>query len=36
MSLYSTKDEPFVNKRRELPVYCVLIDHPHEGMVFML
>lgn len=31
-SLNSTKDKAFVNKRRELPMYCVLIDHPHEGM----
>jgi hypothetical protein len=32
-SLKSTEGEKFVNKRRELPVYCVLIDHPHEGCI---
>jgi len=29
----STKDKAFVNKRRQLPMYCVLIDHPHEGVI---
>ena len=33
MSLGSTKDQSFTNKRRELPMYCVLIDHPHEGVI---
>ncbi|KAK0958652.1 hypothetical protein LTS01_021768 [Friedmanniomyces endolithicus] len=32
-SLNSTKDKAFVNKRRQLPVYCVLIDHPIEGVI---
>jgi hypothetical protein len=32
-SLKSTENEPFVNKRRELPMYCVLIDHPKEGCI---
>lgn len=32
-SLKSTEGETFVNKRRELPMYCVLIDHPHEGVI---
>jgi len=27
-SLMSTKDKSFVNKRRQMPMYCVLIDHP--------
>lgn len=29
----STEGEKFVNKRRELPMYCVLINHPHEGVI---
>ncbi len=32
-SLNSTKDKAFVNKRRQLPMYCVLIDHPIEGVI---
>jgi len=32
-STMSTKDKSFVNKRRRLPMYCVLIDHPHEGLI---
>lgn len=32
-SLMSTKDKSFVNKRRQMPMYCVLIDHPHEGLI---
>jgi glyoxylase-like metal-dependent hydrolase (beta-lactamase superfamily II) len=32
-SLMSTKDKAFVNKRRQMPMYCVLIDHPHEGLI---
>jgi hypothetical protein len=32
-SLGSTADKPFVNKRREMPMYCVLIEHPHEGLI---
>ncbi|KAK3652807.1 hypothetical protein LTR22_011471 [Elasticomyces elasticus] len=32
-SLSSTKDKPFVNKRRLLPMYCILIDHPIEGVI---
>lgn len=35
-SLKSTENESFVNKRRELPMYCVLIDHPHEGVLSSL
>jgi len=33
MSLMSTADKAFVNKRRELPMYCILIEHPHEGLI---
>lgn len=29
----STEGNSFVNKRREMPMYCVLIDHPHEGVI---
>lgn len=32
-SLDSTKNEQRANKRRSLPMYCVLIEHPHEGLV---
>ncbi|CAK4031591.1 Metallo-hydrolase oxidoreductase [Lecanosticta acicola] len=32
-SLDSTKNVPFVNKRRLLPMYCILIDHPIEGCI---
>jgi hypothetical protein len=32
-SLKSTEHTPFVNKRRQLPMYCILIDHPHEGLI---
>ncbi|KAK5130787.1 hypothetical protein LTR08_001677 [Meristemomyces frigidus] len=32
-SVYSQKDKSFVNKRRLLPMYCVLIDHPIEGLI---
>jgi hypothetical protein len=32
-SLKSTEGKSFVNKRRELPMFCVLIDHPHEGVI---
>jgi len=32
-SLMSTKDKSFVNKRRVLPMYCILIEHPHEGLI---
>lgn len=32
-SLGSTAGKSFVNERRELPMYCVLIDHPHEGLI---
>lgn len=32
-SLNSTKEQAFVNKRRQMPVYCVLIDHPQEGLI---
>jgi hypothetical protein len=33
MSLGSTANKEFVNKRRQLPMYCVLISHPHEGLI---
>jgi len=32
-SLKSTENKSFVNKRRELPMYCILIEHPHEGLI---
>ena len=32
-SLKSTEDKPFVNKRRQLPMYCILIEHPVEGLI---
>ncbi|CAD0020296.1 unnamed protein product, partial [Aureobasidium pullulans] len=32
-SLASTAGKPFENKRRNLPVYCCLISHPHEGLI---
>lgn len=32
-SLKSTEDKAFVNKRREMPLYAILIDHPHEGLI---
>jgi glyoxylase-like metal-dependent hydrolase (beta-lactamase superfamily II) len=32
-SLKSTENKSFVNKRRKLPMYCVLIDHPYEGVI---
>ncbi len=32
-SFKSTEGESFVNKRRELPMYCILIDHPTEGCI---
>ncbi|KAF5869871.1 putative metallo-beta-lactamase superfamily protein [Botrytis fragariae] len=32
-SLKSTEGEKFVNKRRELPIYAILIDHPFEGVI---
>ena len=32
-SLKSTEGKSFVNNRREMPMYCVLIDHPHEGVI---
>ena len=32
-SLKSTEGQSFTNKRREMPMYCVLIDHPHEGVI---
>ena len=33
ISLMSSVDKPFVNKRRQLPMYCILIEHPHEGLI---
>lgn len=32
-SLKSAENEAFLNKRRQLPMYCILIDHPHEGLI---
>ncbi|EHY56045.1 hypothetical protein HRR83_006576 [Exophiala dermatitidis] len=32
-STKSTENRSFVNKRRKLPMYCVLIKHPHEGLI---
>jgi hypothetical protein len=32
-SLKSTEGSSFPNKRRELPMYAILIDHPHEGCI---
>ena len=32
-SLSSTGEKSFVNKRRQLPMYSVLIDHPIEGCI---
>lgn len=32
-SKLSTKDVPFVNKRRKIPMYSLLISHPHEGVI---
>ncbi|KAF2723821.1 Metallo-hydrolase/oxidoreductase [Polychaeton citri CBS 116435] len=32
-SLKSTEGESFQNKRRQMPMYCILIEHPHEGCI---
>jgi len=32
-SLKSTENESFVNKRRKLPMYCLLIEHPKAGLI---
>ncbi|KAK8196116.1 hypothetical protein M8818_007269 [Zalaria obscura] len=32
-SLLSTAGQSFVNKRRALPMYACLIEHPHEGLI---
>jgi glyoxylase-like metal-dependent hydrolase (beta-lactamase superfamily II) len=32
-SVKSTEKNTFVNKRRHMPMYCILIDHPHEGLI---
>jgi len=32
-SLASNKDAARGNKRRLLPMYCVLIEHPYEGLI---
>lgn len=32
-SVKSNEKDSFVNKRREMPMYCILIDHPHEGLI---
>ena len=28
-----SQDKSFVNKRRQLPMYCVLVEHPIEGLI---
>lgn len=33
ISLRSTENKSFVNKRRQLPMYCILISHPYEGLI---
>lgn len=33
ISLKSTEGQAFVNKRRQMPMYCILINHPHEGLI---
>ncbi|PNS14202.1 hypothetical protein CAC42_6715 [Sphaceloma murrayae] len=33
LSRLSTKDQAFVNQRRRMPMYCILISHPHEGLI---
>lgn len=32
-SVKSKEGDSFVNKRRQLPMYCILIEHPHEGLI---
>lgn len=32
-SLMSSSEKPFQNKRRELPCYCILVEHPFEGLI---
>ncbi|GMG28730.1 unnamed protein product [Aspergillus oryzae] len=32
-STKSTETGSFVNERCEMPMYCILIDHPHEGLI---
>ncbi|KAF4553173.1 Hypothetical protein D9617_8g051870 [Elsinoe fawcettii] len=32
-SRFSTQDHPFTNARRQMPMYCILISHPHEGLI---
>jgi hypothetical protein len=32
-STKSSEGKSFVNKRRELPCYCILIEHPIEGLI---
>ena len=32
-SLKSTEGQSFVNKRRQMPMYCILVEHPHEGLI---
>ncbi|KAF2223429.1 beta-lactamase-like protein [Elsinoe ampelina] len=32
-STYTTRTTPFINTRRLMPMYCVLISHPHEGLI---
>ena len=30
---FALQDKSFVNKRRQMPMYCVLIEHPIEGLI---
>ncbi|KAF4470701.1 Zn-dependent hydrolase [Fusarium albosuccineum] len=32
-SLKCNETNTFVNKRRQMPMYCILVDHPHEGLI---
>ncbi len=32
-STKSTERKSFPNKRRQMPMYCILIEHPHEGLI---
>lgn len=32
-STKSTEGKSFPNKRRQMPMYCILIEHPHEGLI---
>lgn len=32
-STKSTEGKSFPNKRRQMPMYCILIEHPHDGLI---